>query len=227
MHLKLCGTPMSGPDVDRDRLAALLAKIERELDTKALTWPGGWPGQIEAALLDAVYSVRARYGSPTTGVRRVVRRWIEHRGELADDLTVLAQQEPADLARIVGNSAKASRRLKAAIVIDAAGALADAGLQHAADFTGSDTQQRAYLSVTGCGPVTWSYLGMLLGKPGVKADTWIVRFVNAAAVGPVTPKQAEHLVHAAADALGVTATQLDQAIWRTARAGTTKVETTN
>jgi hypothetical protein len=28
----------------------------------------------------------------------------------------------------------------------------------------------------GLGPVTWDYFLMLLGTPGVKADTWIVRF---------------------------------------------------
>jgi len=217
---------MSGPDVDRDRLAALLDKIDRDVNPEALTWPGGWPGQIEAALLDAVYSVRARYGGPDTGVRRVVKRWIMHRDGSADDLTVLAHQEPADLARIVSNSAKASRRLKAAIVVDAAEALAGAGLHHADDFTGSDSQRRAYLSVTGCGPVTWAYLGMLLGKPGVKTDTWIVRFVSAAVEGQVTPKQAEHLVIGAANKLGVTATQLDHAIWQTARSCTTVKPTT-
>lgn len=217
---------MSEQVEDQVRLTALLAKIEREIDIEALTWPGGWPGQIEAALLDTVYSVRARYGGPDTGVRRVVKRWIHHRDGCADDLTVLARQDPNDLARVVGNSAKASRRLKAAIVVDAAGALVDAGLHHADDFTGSTTQRRAYLSVNGCGPITWAYLGMLLGKPGVKADTWIVRFVNAAVAGQVTPKQAEHLVHAAANELSVNATQLDHAIWQAARSRPTTSEPT-
>ena len=39
------------------------------------SWPGGYPGHVELALIDAVLSIRARYGnSPDTGVRAGVRR---------------------------------------------------------------------------------------------------------------------------------------------------------
>ncbi len=66
---------------------------------------------------------------------------------------------------------------------------------------------------------------MLLGQPGVKADTWIVRFVTDALSSPhpVPSKQAEALVTAAAEQLEVSPTALDHAIWRhlstTARMG--------
>ncbi len=30
-------------------------------------WPGGWPDEIDAALIDAVFSVRAHYGSREAG----------------------------------------------------------------------------------------------------------------------------------------------------------------
>ena len=113
--------------------------------------------------------------------------------------------------------AKASRRLKAAIVVDAAGALANVGLIHAADFTGHPDQRQAYLSVRGCGPVTWTYFGMLLGVSGVKADTWIVRFVRDAVGRSLTPIEAEALVSAAAAELSVPDSQLDHAIWQAAR----------
>lgn len=103
-------------------------------------WPGGWPGEIECALLDAVFSIRARYGGPTSGVRAVVNRGRTHRGEAADDLRPLAAVDGARLARFVGNHAKASRRLKAEIVSDAASALLDAGVRSSGDFTGSTDQ---------------------------------------------------------------------------------------
>lgn len=61
------------PQVDR-----LVRYIGTTVGPDLPVWPGGWPGQIEAALLDAVFSIRARYGSPTTGVRAVVSRWREH-----------------------------------------------------------------------------------------------------------------------------------------------------
>ncbi|MCM3897847.1 hypothetical protein ND991_21840 [Gordonia sputi] len=181
--------------------------------------PLGWPDEIEAALLDAVFSIQARYGNETSGVRAVVKRWRTRLGapEAADDLDVLAATTPEDLAKTVQNASQTSGRLKAAIVIDAAKALSNAGLKHASDFDGSSEQKRAYLSVKGCGPVTWSYFGMLLGKPDVKADTWIVRFVSKALDRQVSPPEAHDLVVQAAAERGVDATQLDHAIWRYAR----------
>lgn len=56
-------------DVER-----LLASIDSRVGQAIPGCPGGWPGQIEAALLDAVFSIQARYGGPTTGVRGVVAR---------------------------------------------------------------------------------------------------------------------------------------------------------
>ncbi|WP_344812898.1 hypothetical protein [Microlunatus aurantiacus] len=203
-----------GGDGDVDRL---LASIDRRVGQDLPAWPGGWPGQIEAALFDAVFSMQARYGGSTTGVRAVVARWRDHRGGQVDDLAELAAADPEAVADIVRNRAKASRRLKAAIVVEAAGALANAGLIHAADFTGHPDQRRAYLSVRGSGPVTWTYFGMLLGVSGVKADTWIVRFVRDAVGRSVTPTEAEALVSAAAAELSVPDSQLDHAIWQAAR----------
>jgi hypothetical protein len=82
----------------------------------------------------------------------------------------------------------------------------------------SDTDQaRAWTSVRGLGPVTWKYFTMLLGAPGVKADTWIIRFVRAAVDRRVDAKTAERLVETAAAHFDKTATELDHAIWAHAR----------
>lgn len=194
-------------------LGKLTLHIERTLGTDLPAWPGGWPDEIEAALLDVVFSIRARYGGPTTGVRGVVNRWQGFRGERADDLGVLATHAPEALADVLGNHSRIRGRLKAEVAIDAAVSLRAVGLRHAKDFTGSAEQKRAYLRVNGLGPVTWSYLGMLLGHPDVKADVWVMRFIQDA-IGPdIETETARQLLIQAAENLDVSASQLDHAIW--------------
>lgn len=202
-----------------DDLRELRAYLERTVGFDFPSGPYGWPNEIEAALLDAVFSIRARYGGPNTGVRAVVRRWQAREGAPAgfDDLSVLAQMDPEVLAQIVGNRSRASGRLKAAIVVDAAGALQRAGLRHAAQFDASTEQEAAYVSVHGCGPVTWSYFGMLLGHPDVKADTWIIRYVSAALNRKVTSEEARQLLVRVAQDRGVDPTRLDHEVWNYAR----------
>lgn len=195
------------------------AYIDAAVSEDLQEWPGGWPGEIEAALIDAVFSIRARYGGPETGVRGVVKRWRERDGRTGkiDDLEALADADPADFVNTVNNAAKASGRLKCEIVVDAANALTAVGLRHASEFTNSSEQKKAYLSVKGCGSVTWSYFGMLLGLPDVKADTWIVRFVEKALARPVRPEEARELLATVATARAVSATALDHAVWEYAR----------
>jgi len=59
--------------------------VSRRLPPPWAQWGGGWPDQIEAALIDAVLSTRNRYGkNPTiSGVRGVVQRYRDDRsGEI-------------------------------------------------------------------------------------------------------------------------------------------------
>lgn len=205
---------MSDPQVTK-----LVSHLRDTIGTDLPDWPGGWPGQIECALLDAIFSIRARYGGPSSGVRAVVRRWGDHRGGIrADDLTALADMDGANLAEILSNHSKVSGRLKSEVVSDAAAALVQAGLRRSEDFTASAEQKSAYLSVRGCGPVTWSYFGMLLGRPDVKADTWVTRFVREGVEdSSLSAEGTRQLVVSAAQVYGASASQLDHAIWLTAR----------
>lgn len=94
---------MSTPEV-----RALAAFVDDVLPHDRSHWPPpGWPGEAEAALLDAVFSARATYGTPRSGVRRVVGNWRTHRDTPLDDLTVLAAlvDAPDRLATILGNDA--------------------------------------------------------------------------------------------------------------------------
>jgi len=90
------------------------------------SWPGGWPGEIEAALIDAIFSIRARYGSRSarTGVYGAVVRWQDHRGGRADDLASLAATSEPEL-RAITNAGKLAGRTKAQVVLDAAKALVE------------------------------------------------------------------------------------------------------
>lgn len=198
----------------------LYRHVERTIGTSPSAWPGGWPNEVEAALLDAVFSVRARYGSRAhrTGVYGAVTRWRDACGGTADDLRRLAAADEQDLRQITNNG-RLSGRSKAAVVIDAAGALVDVGVVHAADVPGRMAPARAaYLSAKGCGPVTWAYFRMLLGFEDVKPDTWVMRFVNKAVPGTTSTDVASHLVHEVAEIMKVSPTDLDNAIWLYQRA---------
>jgi hypothetical protein len=85
--------------------------------------------------------------------------------------------------------------LKAEAIVSAADALVKVGVRHSRDFDAASPAQRgAHMSVPGLGPVTWSYLGMLTGAEGIKADTWIRRFVREALGSERSAAQAEHLL---------------------------------
>lgn len=178
-------------------------------------YPGGWPGEIEAALLDAVLSIQARYGSETTGVRASIKRYrAHHAGRPLDDLTVLAGHTEDELQRIIDNRQRVSGRSKAAAVIEAADRLVRAGVSHAGDLDPRNpTHKRAYTAVRGLGPVTWAYFGMCLGKSGIKADTWITRFVDEAVGRKAPVEEATQILLDTAQRLGLDPIKLDYALW--------------
>lgn len=208
----------------QDDVAALLAYVATHLGSEWVEWPGGRPGEAEVALVDAVMSVRARYGRvgatagdvalAPTGVHRAVAAYRALRGKgPLDDLRLLAQMDAGVLERAVGGQ-KTAGVPKAEVIVRAAGALAGVGMRGADDVDPADLgQKRAYTSVRGLGWVTWEYFGMLLGRPGVKADRWVVQAVSNAVGRPVTPAAARDVVLGAAAALKWSPTALEHALW--------------
>jgi hypothetical protein len=198
-------------DVDR-----IVNEVRRVLPGELAEWPGGWPDDIEAALIDAVLSIRARYGQAHNGVRGAVNKYRQLRSvPRADDLSALAAYAPEQLAQMINNRQVLSGgSSKAAAIVEAAGNLVTTGVRHAADL-GSPTleHKRAYTQVRGLGPVTWEYFLMLLGTPGVKADTWIVRFIRDTLQRDLSPAEARELLIEAANALNTNLSALDHAIW--------------
>jgi hypothetical protein len=143
--------------VDSD-VTRLVAQIESSIGSELPESPGGWPNEIEAALIDAVFSARATYGGPNSGVRAVVRRWRDEREKAngaavpLDDLTEIARyaDRGAELADILGNHQRVpgNATTKATGVACAAQNLVNVGVRHAADVVEREAAARqAYLRV--------------------------------------------------------------------------------
>lgn len=196
------------------------------------TWvqyPGGWPGEIEVALLDAIFSANARYGrhrapgAGPTGVFKVIENWRTRRGaDPLDDLSAMIELAeaigPEHMPDLLGNRqfVPGGRLRKGVAVYEAARGLRSAGVEHAADLADTATQTEAaaaYSAVPGLAWVTFDYFLSLLEHPNVKADRMVVRFVQDALGRPVNGKAARGLVLAAAQVVVVDPRTLDHAIW--------------
>jgi len=206
---------------DPSDVARLVSEMKRALPDDLKEWPGGWPGKIEAALMDAVLSIRASYGQGHNGVRGAIAGWrTKRRGESLDDLEAIAHIDGESLAEIIGNHQRLSGgKLKAAAIIEAAQNLCSAGVRHAIDLDVPTVDHKAaYVSVHGLGPVTWSYFLMLLGRRDVKPDTWIIRFVEQALDRTVAPTEAQDLLRDTARQMDIPASTLDHRVWSHMRA---------
>ena len=196
-------------------------------------WPGGYPDDLELGLIDAVFSIRARYGHtatnnhPATGVPAVVHRWRKYRGDNPPDLHRLANADPEQLASVLQNSTVTAGRTKTSAVSEAASNLIEAEILTSVDLREYRADaKRAYVRVRGLSWVTFSYFCMLLGVPDVKADTWITRFVGQSVGRDVSAHEAYDLLHGVADGLAQadndewprTASELDHAVWAATRA---------
>lgn len=212
-------------------LNKMLDAITASIGSKE-TWPaypGGYPQEVEAALLDSVFSLSAVYGSPETGARAVVKRWRNHVGRPLNSLSGLVADVdsaggPLCFRTILKNNAIAvpnskDRPTKAAAVYGVARTLVEFGVDCADDVRAknADEPKSLYRAITrerGVGEAGATYFLMLLGIQGVKADVMIRRF-TARAVGSagVDSSQSQNLVAAAAAALEVDMLSLDYALW--------------
>ncbi|ACV08437.1 hypothetical protein [Jonesia denitrificans] len=207
----------------REQREAVLAATKQVPEPFYEAYPGGWPGEVGTALVDAVYSIRARYRTrdPQLGVLGRVRAFRETYPAAKDDLGSLSRVGSDDL-KIVMGSGKTAGRLKSVVVLEAADSLVAAGFVRADDVLAADPARvkNVYTAVSGLGWVTYEYFSMLLGVPGVKADTMIVRFVNLAlaqsGLSKVNAATARDLVIATwrESGKGATLTHFEHALWR-------------
>ncbi len=190
----------------------------------------GYPNQIELALIDSVLSIRANYGSSaTTGVRGAVGRYKDQlrRGSQCNDLRTLASIDSSDLGPVLDNRQRSSGRTKVDLIFEVAERLVAAGVTEAAHLDpDNESQRQAWCGVHGLADVTWAYFGMLLGRPGVKADRMIRRFVGDAVNREVSAHEAARLVTSVAGRLHGDTSHLDHAIWRYQRKSGAQVDET-
>ncbi|RRQ26621.1 hypothetical protein DK926_17640 [Rhodococcus sp. Eu-32] len=220
----------------RSVVEAVASRVEK-LAPRATTpfWFPGWPQEIEAALLDAVYSARASYGGENSGVRRVVAQWRAHRGGGSlDDLGMLASfvDDPEALANILGNRqrvagnamTKAEAAARAAAALIAAGATRTDDLvdpwdeQHAEQLAEQYAEQYdAFTSITGIGTKTWDCLLFLTGRRRQQDFELLTSFVSSTVGHDVDDCTMLKLIGDAAATLDTDAASVEHALWRVLR----------
>lgn len=193
-------------------------------------WPGGYPDRLDLALVDAVMSIRFRYGRERrdgswTGARGAVLRYQKHSEHIdaSEKMRYLSDQDPIALEGILNRQKVHSGKTKAFAIVEAAKRFTAIGVTEPAHVVPNHPEHRhQYTGVTGLGPVTWEYFTMLLSHDGVKADTWITEFVGRAVQRRVSSERASALVKEAAKKLDVEEKELDHAIW--SHASTTRLK---
>ncbi|MDJ0360636.1 hypothetical protein [Rhodococcus sp. H29-C3] len=203
----------------RDR-EALTAHIETcAAPSKSPYWNPGWPQEVEAALLDAVFSARATYGGPDTGVRRVVSRWRKYRQcESLDDPAALAAlvDKPEELAEILGNRQRVAGNstTKAECAARIATALTGLRVARAEDLIASDELRAAFTAIPGAGTKTWECALFLVGERTPDSLLHVIAFTSDAVGRTLDGESAEMLLAVTAESMNVERAALEHAVWR-------------
>lgn len=212
--------------LEDERIAAMLKHVRVVPEENFAVFGGGWPGEISTSLVDAVYSIRAQYrsGTPGRGVLNRLNSFRQAHKPVVNDLGKLIALGESAIESEMGVS-RTSQRTKSSAVIEAARNLVELGINTGEDFRryahdrGVEELKRAYVNVRGLGWVTFEYFSMLLGRPGVKADTMICRFVNTAltlhGLETVDRATARLLMTAShtRSGLGATLSHFDHGVW--------------
>lgn len=213
------------------QLRALVAACEQFRGAKE---PGGYPDGLALCVIDSVQSTGITYSS----VGKVLDRYRAYRRAQGADPAVDGTEEllatfdeldgPDGWASRIGTRNRTSTRggiLKAEAIRDEACGLGAAGITNttklraaAGDEVWLEQVRKAWCAVKGQrSGITWRYVLMLAGVPGVKPDRMICRFVADALGVPrrrVGAEFAAEIVTAAAPELDGSVTALDHAIWR-------------
>lgn len=206
----------------------LAQRLKKHIATAIVPWPkyrGGWPGEADAALVDAVFSTRARYD---TVVLPLVERWRDWKGRPSPgNLSALVCADRSDIMRILDNDqyvpgGARGKHLKVDAAIDVARRLVQVEKLDTADQILAEADQdaarlRATIERTfGVGPAQSAYFLMLLGVEGVKADTLVTSYVeHVVGCSGLGQPRIEAVVRLAAEQLSMSQIEVDHAIWRT------------
>lgn len=212
------------------RLRALQTAVKQVPTDFFAAHRGGYPDEIGTALVNAVFSIQARFNvrDPEKGVSGRLQRFRKELPEVRNDLEQLSTVPEETRRSIMGSSVTAGRS-KASAVIEVSKAYTHQDIKTAEAFrqkSATDTK-RIYTNVRGLGAVTFEYFAMLLGSPRVKADTMIIPFVNRALekekLSSASPMEAREPVISAYEANPTVApslTHFDHALWKAQSEGT-------
>lgn len=212
-----------------EELVQAFAKDTEALTEEQLTdYKRGWLGQLPMAVMDAAYSQQAQYLTRHgNGLLPRLKEFKRLHPEATVDLEALVEVPETQISDIVGRGI-ASGRTKASSVLEVAANLLalDPPVRTAGDYDHTNPEHKmAYRGVHGLGKVTHDYMGMLLGYPDVKPDTWIIRAVQRVADEAGIDVRVD--VDLARDVLtethrmtgqGETVTHFDHAVWLAERA---------
>jgi hypothetical protein len=215
---------------------ALIASCEQFRASRA---PGGYPDSLALCVIDSIQSTGVTYSS----VVKVVNAYQAYRVRQSANPGIDGVREllatfdelrgPDGWANNIGNrnrtSTHAGAPLKASAIRDAAHALSELGITSAPELRAAaqDGEQlseieSAWRSVAGQrSGITWHYVQMLAGIPGIKPDRMITRYVADTLGLPrrsVTPEFALQALRASAAAMGISPSDLDHGIWQWQRA---------
>ncbi|WP_284227675.1 hypothetical protein [Mycobacterium antarcticum] len=212
--------------------AHLQALVDRCEKFRGVEVPMGYRKSLALCIVDSVQSTGVTYSS----VEKVVARYRAHRLDRGGDpntdgtvellATFTETDGPDGWAEKIGTRNRTSTRggvLKAEAIRDAAAVLDGMGITTAASLRDADAARRkeaesSWCAVTGQrSGITWRYLLMLDGVPGVKPDRMICRFVEDSLQlrrRSVGAEFAYAIVMGAAEEMGMSSTALDHAIWR-------------
>lgn len=169
-------SPVTDANVDQ-----LVKAVREALGDDLATWPGGWSNEVDTCIVDAVFSTRqlpddrATAGPAVPRLARAAGR--SHRQLARTDRYRRTHQrhQPPARTRAKPSPAPQGRRCETG-----SGQPCGSELNTAAELVGADPRYvRAVIQRTvGVGPAQSSYLLMLLGIDGVKADTLVTAFVR-------------------------------------------------
>ncbi|MGH3723449.1 MAG: hypothetical protein ACRDUS_04915 [Mycobacterium sp.] len=216
-----------------EQLRALAAACEQFRGSKA---PDGYRDSLALCVIDSVQSTGVTYSSVENVVARyrAYRRRSEQGGDPNCDgvpqlLGTFDELDgPDGWANKIGNSNRTSTRggvLKSQAIRDTAEVLDTAGIKDTDSLrkAAEDDVQLARVKAAWCAVkgqrsgITWHYMQMLAGIPGVKPDRMICRFIADSlelSRRGVTPPFALEILTAAAKELSMSPTDLDHAVWQ-------------
>jgi hypothetical protein len=242
----------NGEEMSRTKdLAAVVdaAQLLGEVPRREKRW-----GHLPLCVLDAVYSIGARYGSTTRTVHDYARaEGLTHVLEPAEQVTVGAfaatelpvsrlrdrvdEDGPEAFARLIDNRQRTSPRggvLKAEAAGQYARVLSAHGVEYLADVASLLTEPDRLAAVEadlarvpghGAHGIRIAYLWMLAGDDDhVKPDRMVVGWLTQVLGRAPSVPAAAALVEEAAKELGVTPWELDHAIWNSQRSTRTRRE---